>query len=91
VQIAGATVHLVTEGSDTGPILAQGATGVRPDDTRDSLQERILQLEHILYPRVLRWAVEGRIRILADNQVDLQLDRNESRYLWHEPNSEDAS
>ena len=90
VQIAGATVHLVTEGSDTGPIIVQGATGVLPNDTRDSLQERILALEHILYPRALRWAVEGRILPQIDNRVDIQLAENESRYLWHSPTKADG-
>lgn len=62
VRIAGATVHLVDEGTDTGPILAQGAVPVLPDDDDERLAARILRVEHALYPRVLRWAVEGRIR-----------------------------
>jgi len=63
VRVAGATVHLVDEGTDTGPILAQGAVGVRPDDDEASLSARILTVEHRLYPMVIRWAAEGRIRL----------------------------
>lgn len=84
VQIAGATVHLVDAGCDTGPILAQGATAALAGDTRDTLQERILNLEHQLYPRVLRWAVEGRIRVEA-GRAQVDLPPNESRFLWQDP------
>lgn len=84
VQIAGATVHLVDAGCDTGPILAQGATAALPGDTRDALQARILKLEHQLYPRVLRWAVEGRIRVEA-GLAQIDLPPNESRFFWQDP------
>jgi phosphoribosylglycinamide formyltransferase-1 len=50
---SGATVHLVDEGVDTGQILAQERVAVRPDDTPDSLHERIKELEHRLLPRVV--------------------------------------
>lgn len=69
VRLAGATVHLVDEGTDTGPILAQGAVGVYPDDSVDSLSARILQVEHRLYPMVIRWAAEGRIRLEGRHAV----------------------
>jgi phosphoribosylglycinamide formyltransferase-1 len=62
VRIAGATVHLVDAGMDTGPIVAQGAVPVLPDDDEDALAQRILtRVEHVIYPRVLRWAAEGRL------------------------------
>lgn len=63
VRVSGATVHLVDAGTDTGPIVLQGAVGVRATDTEDVLRERILQMEHQLYPRALRLAVEGRISV----------------------------
>lgn len=50
---AGATVHLVTEGVDEGPILAQARVPVLPDDNASSLQERIKVAEHQLYPAAL--------------------------------------
>lgn len=71
VRIAGCTVHLVTLGMDEGPVVCQGAVPVLPDDDAASLQARIQQVEHLLFPRALRWAAEGRLhrhggRILLD-------------------------
>jgi phosphoribosylglycinamide formyltransferase-1 len=54
VCLHGCTVHLVTEGVDEGPILAQAAVPVLPDDTEDRLAARVLAQEHILYPAALR-------------------------------------
>jgi formyltetrahydrofolate-dependent phosphoribosylglycinamide formyltransferase len=50
---AGCTVHLVTEGVDDGPVLAQARVPVLPDDTPGSLAQRVLVAEHDLYPRAL--------------------------------------
>jgi len=50
---AGCTVHLVTEGVDQGPILGQARVPILPDDTPESLRQRVLVEEHRLYPRVL--------------------------------------
>lgn len=50
---AGCSVHLVTEGVDEGPILAQGRVPILPDDTPRTLAQRVLQIEHDLYPRAL--------------------------------------
>ncbi len=72
VKVAGATVHLVTEALDAGPIVAQAAVPVRDDDTVDTLSARILIEEHRLYPvaiaRVLAggWRVEGRRFVVED-------------------------
>ncbi|HJQ58395.1 MAG TPA: phosphoribosylglycinamide formyltransferase [Vineibacter sp.] len=63
VRLSGATVHLVTADLDAGPIIAQAAVPVLPDDTADSLAARILAAEHALYPLVLRWFAEGRVRL----------------------------
>ena len=63
VRVAGCSVHLVDHGTDTGPIVAQGAVPVLPDDDEPTLQRRIQRMEHRLYPRVLRWACEGRIEV----------------------------
>lgn len=51
--VAGCTVHLVTEGMDEGPILAQAEVPVLAGDTAESLAERVLAAEHELYPRAL--------------------------------------
>lgn len=50
---AGCTVHLVTEGVDDGPVLAQARVPIQPDDTPGSLAQRVLVAEHALYPRAL--------------------------------------
>ena len=52
-KVTGCTVHLVDEGVDSGPILAQRELEVLPDDDEDSLSERVKVLEHILYPEVI--------------------------------------
>lgn len=81
VTQAGATVHLVDTGVDTGPILAQGTVPVRPDDTEDSLAARILRVEHQLYPMVLRQACEGRIGV-DGRRVTVSLRPGESRWIF---------
>jgi phosphoribosylglycinamide formyltransferase 1 len=53
-KVTGCTVHLATETVDHGPILAQEAVVVRPDDTEASLHERIKDVERRLYPETLR-------------------------------------
>jgi phosphoribosylglycinamide formyltransferase 1 len=52
-QKHGCTVHLVTEGMDEGPIVAQAEVPVLPNDTEDALATRVLAQEHLLYPRAL--------------------------------------
>ena len=63
VRISGATVHFVIPETDAGPILMQGAVEVRDDDTPERLAERILAIEHRIYPAALRLVAGGRIRI----------------------------
>lgn len=52
-KISGATVHYVDEGTDTGKIISQGIVPVFPDDTPETLQKRVLELEHKLLPQTL--------------------------------------
>jgi phosphoribosylglycinamide formyltransferase-1 len=61
--VSGATVHLVDEGLDSGPIVAQEAVSVLSSDTTETLAARILEAEHRLYPRAVRVLLEGRYRI----------------------------
>ncbi|MFZ3136408.1 MAG: phosphoribosylglycinamide formyltransferase [Thermodesulfovibrionales bacterium] len=63
VRISGCTVHFVDEGMDTGPIVMQAAVPVYHDDTEDTLSERILKLEHKIYPEVIRLFSEGRLEV----------------------------
>jgi formyltetrahydrofolate-dependent phosphoribosylglycinamide formyltransferase len=58
-KLHGCTVHYVTETMDSGPILAQAAVPVLPDDTGASLAARVLAQEHVLYPLALRVAAGG--------------------------------
>jgi phosphoribosylglycinamide formyltransferase-1 len=53
VKLTGVTIHYVDEGMDTGPIIAQSAVSVLDGDTRETLQARIQQTEHEIYPTVL--------------------------------------
>ncbi|WP_208541221.1 phosphoribosylglycinamide formyltransferase [Bartonella capreoli] len=59
VKITGCTVHLVTEAMDEGKILAQAAVPVCPNDTPEMLAQRVLQVEHKLYPQALKAFIEG--------------------------------
>jgi phosphoribosylglycinamide formyltransferase 1 len=61
VRVTGVTVHLVDEGTDTGPIVLQEAVEVDPGDDWDSLESRIHEVEHRLLPRALRALLDGRI------------------------------
>jgi len=63
VKIHGATVHFVTAELDHGPIVTQAAVPVLPDDTEHALAARVLAQEHVIYPRAVRWFVEGRLTI----------------------------
>ena len=63
VKISGCTVHFVDEGMDTGPIIIQAAVPVYHSDTEDTLSERILKLEHKIYPEAIRLFSEGRLEV----------------------------
>jgi phosphoribosylglycinamide formyltransferase-1 len=63
VAVSGATVHVVNEGLDAGPIVLQEAVGVLPKDTVETLSARILEAEHRIYPRAVRVILEGRYRL----------------------------
>lgn len=72
VRVSGATVHLVDEGLDSGPIVEQEAVGVLPSDNAESLAARILEVEHRIYPLAVRrllesrWHLEGRRIVWED-------------------------
>ncbi|WP_334077726.1 phosphoribosylglycinamide formyltransferase [Paenibacillus sanfengchensis] len=63
VKVTGITVHLVDGGMDTGAVIAQTAVPLLPDDTIESLEERIHLAEKELYPRVVTWFAQGRITV----------------------------
>jgi len=69
VKVTGVTVHFANEEYDKGPIIAQRAVAVREDDTVDTLEERIHEVEHEMYPQVLGWIADGRVEVLEDGKV----------------------
>jgi phosphoribosylglycinamide formyltransferase-1 len=77
-KVAGATIHFVTPELDHGPIIAQAVVPVLAGDTEQSLAQRVLGREHVIYPRAVRWLVDGLLRV--DNGVVTQLG-GESQ-LW---------
>ena len=71
VKVTGITVHLANEDYDKGPIVAQQAVEVREDDTIETLEERIHQAEHQLYPAVIAAIAEGRMSLDAQRKVHI--------------------
>jgi phosphoribosylglycinamide formyltransferase 1 len=62
-KLAGATVHFVTAELDHGPIIAQAVVSILPDDSEATLSARVLAREHVLYPRAVRWLIQGLLRV----------------------------
>jgi phosphoribosylglycinamide formyltransferase 1 len=62
VKWHGATVHFVVPEMDAGPIVAQDSVAVRKGDTEETLAQRVLEIEHEIYPRALRAVAEGRMK-----------------------------
>lgn len=63
VLITGCTVHFVDAGCDTGPIIIQSAVPVLEKDTEETLSERILQQEHLIYPQSIKLIAQGKLKI----------------------------
>ena len=68
----GASVHFVTEELDGGPLVLQVRVPIQADDDADALAARVLKHEHRIYPQVVRWFAEGRLRMAESD--DLILD-----------------
>ncbi len=68
-KVAGTTVHVVTPELDHGPIVAQAVVPVLPDDTEDTLAARVLVMEHQVYPRAVRWWLEGVLDHTDDGRI----------------------
>jgi phosphoribosylglycinamide formyltransferase-1 len=66
VRFTGCTVHFVRPEMDDGPIIAQAAVPVRPDDTADRLADRVLAVEHRIYPMAVRLIAEQRARVVSE-------------------------
>jgi phosphoribosylglycinamide formyltransferase-1 len=63
VKVSGCTVHFVDEGTDSGPIILQAAVPVLDGDTEETLGARVLEQEHIIYPRAIQLYCEGKLEI----------------------------
>lgn len=63
VKISGCSVHFADEGVDTGPVVVQAAVPAYPDDTEETLRERILKWEHKIYPFAIKMYAQGRIKV----------------------------
>ena len=77
-KLAGATVHFVTSELDHGPIVAQAVVPVLASDTEASLAARVLDREHVIYPRALRWLLDGRL----DVEGGMVTQRDGESQLW---------
>jgi phosphoribosylglycinamide formyltransferase-1 len=76
-QITGATVHLVDERVDHGPIIIQSAVPIYQDDDEDSLSGRILREEHRIFPLAVKWFAEGRVRVEGRRVVIQDSERSQ--------------
>ncbi|MEW6346865.1 MAG: phosphoribosylglycinamide formyltransferase [Paraburkholderia sp.] len=84
VRLHGASVHFVTSQLDHGPIVIQSAVPVQDGDDAAALAERVLATEHVIYPRAVRWFVEGR---LALDGLRVTLTPPEPQWLFADINS----
>ncbi|MBQ2680720.1 MAG: phosphoribosylglycinamide formyltransferase [Eggerthellaceae bacterium] len=71
VKVTGVTVHFANAEYDKGPIIAQRPVVVREDDTVDTLEARIHDVEHELYPQVIQLIAEGRVSVGDDGKVHI--------------------
>jgi phosphoribosylglycinamide formyltransferase-1 len=62
-KVSGATVHLVDEEYDRGPIVLQKSVDIVPNDTPDSLAAKVLKIEHEIFPLALKAFAEGRVKV----------------------------
>jgi phosphoribosylglycinamide formyltransferase-1 len=88
--VHGASVHFVTEELDGGPVVLQARVSVEPEADADRLAARVLSREHEIYPQVVRWVAEGRLRMDPEGrprldgrilEQPLQLDELTSRQI----------
>ena len=84
VQISGCTVHFSRFDTDSGPIVAQAAVPILPNDSVATLSDRILQAEHRIYPFALRLVAEGRACVVG-NQVVIDEKYEPPHVLYNPP------
>ena len=91
VRIHGCTVHFVTPGLDSGPIIIQAAVPVLPNDTEELLAARVLEQEHRIYPQAVRWLCEERVKLGMDGKVCIAKARTAPSALVSPSPDEDIS
>ena len=85
VKFSGATVHIVDEGVDTGPIVIQAAVPVLDGDSEEELAERILKEEHKIYPQAIQWFAQGRVKVSGRSVVIEGVSSPEGQSLFNPP------
>ena len=85
VKLAGCTVHIVRPELDAGPIIAQAAVPVLPDDTPSLLAARVLEAEHLLYPHALSLVASGMAVIEGEQVKIVQVPVNQAKPLYWPP------
>jgi len=80
VKISGCTTHFMDDQTDHGPIILQAAVKVMPDDDRDALAHRILDVEHQILPRTVQLFAEGRLKIDGRNVTIKKGDSWKDKY-----------
>ena len=71
MKVTGVTVHFANEDYDRGPIIAQRAVSIEEEDTLETLEERIHEVEHVLLPEVVQLIAEGRVVVREDRTVSI--------------------
>lgn len=77
-KVTGCTIHFVTAELDHGPIIAQGVVPVLSEDTSDAVAQRVLAIEHRLYPMAIQWFIDGKLktingRVIVDSPPHMPL------------------
>lgn len=83
VRVSCCTVHLVRAEVDAGPILVQGVVPVLADDTAETLAARVLEVEHLCYPRALQLVASGRLQILGERVTAADAAAEAARLVLH--------
>lgn len=78
-KLHGCTVHFVTPELDAGPIVIQAAVPVLANDTADALSKRVLRQEHIVYPRAIKWFLEGKL-VIDNSRVNVK--GNDAQFVF---------
>ncbi|MFO0320783.1 MAG: phosphoribosylglycinamide formyltransferase, partial [Neisseriaceae bacterium] len=81
VKVSGATVHFVTNELDYGPIIAQGAVPILENDDCNNVANKILTLEHKLYPFVIKKIINDQVKLKNDGYVIVEKSDDDSKYF----------